>query len=255
MSSPADDVRERGFTKLDALIPASRTAVFASRLHGEWLRLGAPAIFSDDDVWLEPGIHVSPVGLTRARILSVVPELSELLLRPELIALFEDLLGPGFELEYAAGVISDRTRPFFFWHHHVGGIDAEDARHLPYPRYDRAERLACTLYASPLDAAHGRMLVWPRRIDASTAPPYRPAREPWPGADDVVAPIGSVVVLDQGTWHAVTPMSLDVQRFFFGFFVRRRGLPPTKRSDPTLPAVFANDPALARVYGGGPCGG
>lgn len=246
----ASELRRQGFTLFEALLPAQTTARFAEALRGEWLRLGSPPIVSREDVHLGPGVHVSPVGMTCASILARIPELAQMLVRPELLALFTDLLGPSIELEFGAGVMSDETRPFFFWHHHVGGIDAEDFRRAPYPIFGRIERLACTLYASPLDDDHGVMQVWPRAADGPTAPPFEPCPEPWSGATQLRAPVGSVVVFDQGTWHAVTPMRQPGQRFFFGFFVRRGGLAPTRRSDPLLAQVLARDSALARAYAG-----
>ncbi|PRP97467.1 hypothetical protein ENSA5_33600 [Enhygromyxa salina] len=250
MSEHAAELRERGFTLLEGLIPADEAAGYGAALEQQWRRLGEPDLVSQEDVILGPGVHVSPVGMTVAGILERVPELAKVLLRPELLALFTDLLGPGFELEFSAGVVSDETRGFFFWHHHVGGIDAEDVRGRAYPRFERAERLGCTLYVTPLDAEQGVMLVWPRRVDDSTAPPFPPGREPWPGATEVRAGAGSVIVFDQGTWHAVTPMARSGQRFFFGFFVRRAGLPPMRRSDPGTVAALAANPALRGAYGG-----
>jgi hypothetical protein len=250
MSDAAEQLRTRGFAVLDSLIPATETARHAHVMHEHWRRLGEPALFSHEDVILEPGVHVSPVGLTCAGILERVPELADVLLRPELLQLFAALLGPGFELEYGAGVISDHTRGFFFWHHHVGGIDAEDVRGQEYPQLDRIERIGCTLYASPLDDEHGCMLVWPRRADGPTAPAFTPGREPWPGATEVRVPIGSVIAFDQGTWHAVTPMRQPGLRCFFGFFVRRAGLPASKRRDAGLAIAVARNHALARAYGG-----
>jgi hypothetical protein len=250
MRDHAAEVREHGFTLIEGLIPAAQTQIYAAAMRAHWQQLGEPSLVSREDVILEPGTHVSPVGMTTAGILARTPELADLLLRPELLALFTELLGPGFELEFGAGVISDHNRGFFFWHHHVGGIDAEDIRGKGYPRFDQIERIGCTLYATPLDDDHGVMLVWPRRADASTEPAFAPGSEPWPGAMEVRAPVGSVIVFDQGTWHAVTPMSTRGQRCFFGFFIRRGGLAPTVRKDPGLPLAFARDPALARAYGG-----
>jgi hypothetical protein len=250
MSEHAEQLRARGFTVLDSLVPAALTERYAATMHAQWERLGEPGLVSLEDVILEPGVHVSPVGLTCSGILARVPELADCLLRPELLGLLGELLGPGYELEFGAGVISDHTRGFFFWHHHVGGIDAEDVRGHGYPQFDRIERIGFTLYASPLDDEHGLMLVAPRRADASTAPPFPPGREPWPGATEVRASIGSVILFDQGTWHAVTPMTRPGLRCFFGFFVRRAGLPPAKRRDPSLAPAFAHNLALARAYGG-----
>lgn len=244
------ELREQGFTRFEGLIPRAITDQFAAALRAEWERLGQPGLYSREDIWLEPGVHVSPVGMTCAGVLGRVPSTAALLLQPELLALFQAILGDGFELELGAGVVSDDSRPFFFWHHHVGGIDGEDQRRVgTYPSFAQSQRLACTLYCSPLDEAHGTMLVWPRAITDSTAPPFAPGAEPWPGASLIRAPIGSVIVFDQGTWHAVTPMTRPGQRYFVSFFVRRAGLPPTVRRDETIANALARDPALARAYG------
>ncbi|MFO7562674.1 MAG: hypothetical protein R6X02_08510 [Enhygromyxa sp.] len=245
----ARQLREQGFTCLPGLLPSETTAEFAAALRAQWERLGQPGLYSREDIWLEPGVHVSPVGMTCAGILGRVPGTAAVLLRPELLGLFEAILGPGFELELGAGIVSDHTRPFFFWHHHVGGIDGEDFRGRPYSDAVRAERVVCTLYCSPVDDEHGTMLVWPRAITDSVAPPFTPSSEPWPGATAVQAPVGTVIVFDQGTWHAVTPMTRTGQRYFVGFFVRRAGLPPTVRRDETIAAALARDPALASAYG------
>jgi hypothetical protein len=249
MLDAAEQIRTQGFAVLESLVPEREAVRHAQALHEQWRRLGEPGLYSLEDEILAPGVQVSPVGFTCAGILARIPELAELLLRPELLAVFAELLGPGFELEYGAGVISDQTRGFFFWHHHVGGIDAEDVRGHGYPRFDRVERIGCTLYATALDEGCGEMLVWPRRADDPTDPPFPPGREPWPGATRVRAPIGSVVLFDQGTWHAVTPMTRAGMRCFFGFFVRRAGLGPTKRRDAGLDSVFEQNQALARAYG------
>lgn len=252
MLDHATQLRTHGFTLLDGLIPVDTTRRYAQALRAHWRRLGEPALMSQADVILEAGVHVSPVGMTCAGILERIPELTQVLLTPELLALFTELLGPGFELEFGAGVISDATRGFFFWHHHVGGIDAEDMRGAAYPSFDRVERLGFTLYATPLDDAHGVMLVSPRGVGQSTAPAHPPGREPWPGATQVRASVGSVIVFEQGTWHAVTPMTCAGQRCFFGFFVRRGGLAPTARRDLGTQAALARDPALRRAYPGAP---
>ena len=55
-------------------------------------------------------------------------------------------------------------------------------------------------------------------------------------------------MFEQGTWHAVTPMTRPGQRCFFGFFVRRAGLPPTRRSDPGTVAALASNAALRQAY-------
>lgn len=254
MLDRAQEFRERGFARFENMFSAGEAEGLIAGLEHMWQRLGQPSLVSQADVWHAPHVHVSPVGMTCAGILDHLPAAAAVLLRPELLMFFNEILGAGFELELGAGVLSDDRRPFFFWHHHVGGIDGEDhrGRSNSYPTFGRCERLACSLYASPLDDAHGVMLVWPRAVDASTAPPWPDTEAAWPGATEVRAPAGSVVILDQGTWHAVTPMGRPGRRGFVAFFVRRAGLAPTVRCDASLARAFARDPALAQAYGRGP---
>jgi hypothetical protein len=241
-------VRERGFTVIEGLVSSAVIARISASIRQQWTRLGNPSLYSREDRWLEPGVFVSPVGMTCAGVLGRVPEVEAVLLEPALLSVFEGLLGPGFELELGAAVMSDETRPFFFWHHHIASIDARERRGQPFPRFDQAQRLVCTLYCTPLDADHGTMLVWPRSVTDSTAPPFESRTEPWPGALTIHAPAGSVVIFDQGTWHAVTPMAQPGQRFFIGFFIRRPGLAAASVADDSLAPAFARTPALARAY-------
>ncbi len=59
-----------------------------------------------------------------------------------------------------------------------------------------------------------------------------------------------MLLIDQGTWHAVTPMRGAGRRAFFGFFVGRGDLPASRRTDPSIAAALAASPALAKAYGG-----
>ncbi|HHH30735.1 MAG TPA: hypothetical protein ENK57_20660 [Polyangiaceae bacterium] len=253
MPDHARQVRERGFTLFEGLVAERKAASYVDTLATEWQRLGEPTLYDPEDRVISDGLRVSPVGLCWAGVLLIIPELARVLLHPELLDLLHELLGPDLELELGAGVLSDRDRGFFLWHHHVGGIDADDHRHArPYPTFDRVERVVCTLYGSPLDDQHGVMLISPRRVGDNTAPPHRPGRDPWPGATELRAPRGSVVVFDQGTWHAVTPMRGPGQRAFFGFFVRRAGLAPTRRRDPSIVSALASDARLDAAYRAAP---
>ncbi len=238
-----------GYAVLPSLVGQAECARYEATLERAWRRVGEPPLFSQEDVHVEPGMHVSPVGLACAGILRHAPGLADLLLRPVLLDLFARTLGEGFELELGTGVVCDASRGFLFWHHHAGGIDEPDLRRKSYPHPSGVERIGCTLYTTPLDDAFGTLLVHPRRADSPTAPPHEPGRVPWPGAKEVRAPAGSVVLLDQGTWHAATPMRRAGHRYFFAFFVRRAGLAPTKRRDEQTAHALTDHPALARAYG------
>lgn len=245
----ARQILARGFTTYAGLVPPDRTGRLAQALRELWHEHGEPRPYSRHDIHLADGVEITPVGFTVHGLLARIPAVSALLRRPELLALFRELLGDGFELEMVSGIVSDHTRPFFFWHNHVGGIDGEDYRGRSMSTFRRPERLVCTFYLSPLDDEHGMMLVYPRAIDDPLDPPLEPGRDPWPGALEVRAPAGSVLVVDQATWHAVTPMSREAQRSFVGAFVRRAGLAPTVRRDASVERALASDADLARAYG------
>lgn len=251
MSAAADELGAQGWTVLRALrAPRAIDGLIASldRLAAE---VASPVLYSEEDLVLADDVKVSPVGLTFFGLLGRAPELAGLCVEMDLVALLHEVLGPALELEQVSGVISSDARPFFFWHHHLGGIDGQDFRgdraQLPRPP-ERIERLVCTIYATALDHAHGQMLVHPRRVGDALRAPCPPGRAPWPSAIALDAPSGSVVVLDEATWHAVTPMTQPGLRHFFAFFVRRAGLPPNRRVDETIGAALRADPRLAAVF-------
>lgn len=245
----ADTLRAQGFVVVPARVPEAVARECSAALQATWEACGEPALYARDDVRHQEDVVVSPVGFTLSEILSHAPSLAEVLVDPALLSLFHELLGPKLELEMGAAIRSDHTRPFFFWHNHLGGIDGEDYRHaetLPQPT--QAERIACTLYLSPLDEDHGTMLLRPRGYLDPPAHPAGDIQMPWPGAVELRVEVGSVLVLDQSTWHAVTPMKVAGTREFAGFFIRRRGVTAV-REDPSIrPALHAN-PRLRAAYG------
>lgn len=252
MSEGLRELVTQGFT----VLPALRDLAAIERLTRALDRLrdeaAPPRLHADDDLVLGEDTKVSAVGLTFFGLLGRAPETADLFVGEDLVALLREALGPALELEQSCGVISDEQRPFFFWHHHVGGIDGQDFRGERPPPPARLERLVCTIYATPLDEAHGEMLVHARAVGDSLAPPHTPGRGPWPGATPLRVPAGSVVVLDESTWHAVTPMRVPGLRRFAAFFVRRAGLAPTRRIDDTIAPALASDPRLGGVYRAAP---
>ncbi|HJL16292.1 MAG TPA: hypothetical protein RMH99_11585 [Sandaracinaceae bacterium LLY-WYZ-13_1] len=250
VDAAARQVLERGFTSLPGLLPPARVDSIRAAMRARWARHGSPPAYARDDVRLADDAEITPVGFTVTGLLDTIPEAAELLLEPALRSLFGALLGEGFELELVSGILTDHTRPFFFWHSHVGGIDGADYRRRPLPRFERCERIACTFYLTPLDEAHGAMLLSPRAIADPTEAPHEARREPWPDAVRLHLPAGSAVVLDQATWHAVTPMAREGVRVFIGSFVRRAGLAPPRRVDAAVARARAADPRLARAYAG-----
>ncbi len=246
------DLHERGWATVEGVLNADDLDTLWQGVRGGWQERGSPPLFSQEDVPLDPASHVSPVGMTVFGAAARLPGMTRILRHPGLLALLQAALGPELEIELSAAILSDQTRPFFFWHNHVGGIDGEDFRGRDDLRFARTERVAITTYLAPLDDAHGVMLLHPRRLADPIAPPYTPGRAHWEGEVEQRCPAGTTVVLDQATWHAVTPMQITAQRAFVSFFVRRAGLPPTRRRDASVAAVLAADSALPDCYAPAP---
>jgi hypothetical protein len=248
MSTSASEITSRGWTVLPRVLDAQALDRLVASLDRLRACVVSPGLHACDDVVLADDVKVSAVGLTFFGLLGRAPELSEMFARADLVSLLHEVLGPELELEQSCGVISDETRPFFFWHNHLGGIDGEDFRSHPGPSSARIRRLVCTFYGTALDGENGRMLVLPRRVGDPLEPPRAPGREPWPEAVALEAAVGSIVVLDEATWHAVTPMSRAGVRRFAACMVRRAGLAPTKRIDPSVAPALAADPRLRATY-------
>ena len=247
----AQSVWTNGYAVLPSFFPPEVLRAGCEQLEAQWRGAGEPKLYAREDIAFGPTLRVNPVGLCCEEILSLCPEFGELLLHPTLLETFGALLGEGFELELASGIMSDNSRGFVFWHNHVGGIDAEAyRREQKHPQYEQVERVGCTIYGSPLDDDHGVMLVSPRRYDGPTDPPHEPGTEPWPNCRRIEAPAGSVVLFDQGTWHAVTPMERTGFRYFFGFFIRRNGVLPVDSVGPGVAQALQSNPALHGAFGG-----
>jgi hypothetical protein len=220
--SAKEILEERGWLLLPSVVQEDHCARLLETLEGVWVQQGRPATYARGDAQLTPSVTVSPVGMAVFDLLARLPEAREWLLRP-VEAVAKEALGGAFRLENVAGVLSDHTRPFFFWHHHLEGLlDAREYLALEerYPIPGRLRRLSCTLYPVPLDDEHGVMLLHPRRIDAPTHPPGEDMDAPWPGQHVLRCPPGSILVMDECVWHAVTPMTRPGRRgFLAGFLV------------------------------------
>jgi hypothetical protein len=219
---PRQAIVERGWALFPSVVGAAECRAVVAAMEDIWSGLGRPALYSRSDQRHGADIIVSAVGMVAHGLEGRLPRARELLLPPPVAAAVGDLLGPENRLELVSGALSDETRPFLLWHHHVGGIvDAREYRkqRVRYPRFERVERLACTFYPVPLDDDHGVMLVHPRRVTDPTEPPYPDLEAPWPVEEIVRCPAGSVLLADQSMWHAVTPMRVPGRRAFVAGFL------------------------------------
>jgi hypothetical protein len=238
VTTSRQQLEERGWAIFPSVVHPDRCRELIDALERIWQDLGEPALHSRTDVRLGESVLVSPVGMAVHDLLDRLPRGRELLLPGPVARFVETVLGTAPRLEVASAVLSDHTRPFFLWHHHVGGVlDARDylTHAVRYPTFRRIERLSCTLYPVPLDDEHGVMLVHPRRIADPTEPPYPDLEVPWPVQEVVRCPAGSVLVADQCLWHAVTPMGRRGRRAFAAGFLVPAGPSLAAPSNPGGP--------------------
>lgn len=135
--------------------------------------------------------------------------------------------------EAVAGIVSDRRRPFMPWHCHVGGVDQERVRPtLGTFTITTPHRVMCLAYPQGCEGESGALLVRPRRLGDPLSPPGRPDDPKWPGAVEIHAAPGTVVVADEALYHAVLPQTRDGLRSIVGAYFRsveaRPDLPPVR---------------------------
>jgi ectoine hydroxylase-related dioxygenase (phytanoyl-CoA dioxygenase family) len=132
-------------------------------------------------------------------------------------------------------VLSDASRPFFDWHVHIDGVDdAHYENKRAYPTFECSERVTHILYLDDLTEDNGQLLVYPRRLTDPTTPPFDPRREHWEGQVAIDCPRGSVVVLEQCTWHAAQQKRSGGIRAFVGSYFASGRSKVTPLADPAL---------------------
>ncbi|MEZ4385725.1 MAG: phytanoyl-CoA dioxygenase family protein [Nannocystaceae bacterium] len=243
----ATSLRERGFTVFERAYDPAWVAALRGELTALYDGLGRPPLHDPGHRELGPGIQLCAAGLAVHSLLAQRPEYAATLLQPAIVAAIREVLGDML-LEVAGCVISDRARPFFAWHTHVGGVDdGVHRRRGAWPEVAGAERVMCLLYLQDVDDDAGPMLVLPRAAGDPVAPPYDHALASWPGEVVLRPPAGSVIALEQCTWHAIRRMQGPGLRMFVGTTFAARTTAPAAFVDPDLARWTGASPLLASV--------
>jgi ectoine hydroxylase-related dioxygenase (phytanoyl-CoA dioxygenase family) len=147
--------------------------------------------------------------------------------------------------------VADSYRPFFAWHTHIGGIDdGKYRREGVWPHFDEPQRLMTLLYVNDIEPDNGPLLVYPRRVADPTPPPFDPYLKHWPDEVVLTPRKGSVVMMDQCTWHAVRAKQSAGIRSFIGCYFRSSKAPPTEWEDESLRAIQGGSELLRSVLPG-----
>ncbi len=232
-----------GWAVVDGGYERATLSLIQRRLDALHLRFGAPPFYSERPRWVAPNVEVARPGLAFYRLLGFAPELAPRLFRAPVVEVMRSILGADLHLELVGAVLSDETRPFTEWETHLGGIDDERWRgEGRRPRRARTRRIAHFLFLEPLSEDTGPWRVLPRRRGDSPEPPASIDDEDWPGAQTLTFPAGSVLLLDESTWHSVRPRRTPGTRRFVGAYLASADAEATFGVDETLLALDTGDP-------------
>jgi hypothetical protein len=241
-------LRERGYTVFDGLYADPEIEALRVPIVRCYEAIGAPATFARPPVEPAPKVEVSVVGLIFHELGRHVPQLAPHLFHPAILDTARAVLGDDVFLEYTAAVVNRDERPFFPWHAHMGGVDNVVYRKRGlFPRYAEPERITGLIYLDDLTAENGTLLVSPRRIEDPTEPPHPPTQEDWPDQVELACRRGTVVLLDQSTWHAARPMRREGLRTFIAFYLTSARAAPTSWIDRSFVPQSVDAPLLASI--------
>jgi len=243
-------LREEGYCVFESAYSDEEVDYFKHTLLDAWSELGRPSLRANPPVKPADDVEVGPAGIIFHKLTRRWPEMAERLYKRTIVETMRALMG-GLVLELPAGVLSDATRPFFDWHVHIDGVDdAYYENKRPFPRFETSERVTHLLYLDDMTPEMGQLLVYPRRITDPTEPPFDKTLSHWEGAIPIACPRGSVVVLEQCTWHAARRMERKGIRSFVGSYFASGRAETTPLADPELANWEGDDPVFRSVLPG-----
>lgn len=244
----AKELLEQGFSVFEKAWTDAEVDRIRELLESRYEELPPRTPWGRRDMPLSDTVMLNYTGVTFYGLLQERPEIASLLLKPEILDELRGVLGPDMRLEVVGGAVTDETRPFFAWHTHIGGYDDGEIQSSGnWPVIDNARRITTLLYLDDIDEAGGLLLTYPRRVGDPTAPPFDPSLEHWEGQAEIRIPRGSLVAMEQCTWHTALPMTRPGRRMFLGCSFRAGWEPMPSWQDHSLAAAAARHPLIASV--------
>jgi len=215
----ARDLFERGYTVFEDVLSADEVRTLRSAIVDLLAVIEPPAYYAAKTQPVTDTVGITSTGLAISRLLDDRPALTPLVVRRPIVEAMRDALGDGFRLELAGAVVSDAARPFFRWHTHIDG-EEEGSRVQAgaWRPVEGVERVLTLLYLDDLTDETGPLYVHPRRAGDPTPPPHDLALEAWPDMVELRPRAGTVVALDQCTWHAARSLRGPGLRIFSGCY-------------------------------------
>ncbi len=222
-SDAAELLRTRGYAVFEDLLDAGEAAALRALIMDVVEELDPPSFCADPAIPLDEGAAVSQSGLVLHGIFRRRPASETLMLKPALVETLGSLLGRDARLEAAGAMVSDAARPFFAWHTHIDGAD-EGTRVQAgvWPEVTRCERVLALLYLDDIDETRGPLEVLPRRLGDPTAPPGVLEEREWPGRIELRPRAGTLVALEQFTWHCARSLRGPGHRVIAAIYAARR---------------------------------
>jgi hypothetical protein len=248
----ASEIDAQGFCVLPGQYQADQVTQLRAAILAQYDALGRPPLYSKHPRVVSEDVELSRTGLVWTKLLKRRPDLHHAMLDEEVVRIAQAALGPGTRLELTGAVLADHTRPFFSWHDHAGGIDQELYRRRgEHPQLPKLQRLAMIVYLDEMKEGAGRLLVHPKRNADGSAPCTEGLDVPWPGQVAVEGPPGTTVLVDQTTWHAALPRTMDENlRVFFGLWFAAADAGETELSDESLHDVKDPSPLWKELVPG-----
>lgn len=231
----AQALRQRGYAVFEDVLDREQVATVRAAIERLAADVDPPAYHSARTRVLDDMAMLAAPGLALPRLLTARPDLAPLVLHPPVVATLRRLLGDDLVLELAGAVVSDETRPFFSWHTHIDGVDeGERLQTGVWPTPAKSQRVLTLLYLDDLDDDAGPLYVLPRREGEPTAPPADPSARRWPGQVELRPRAGSLVALEQCTWHAAASRRTRGHRVFVGCYWAAANVRRPDWADPSL---------------------
>ncbi|PRQ04985.1 phytanoyl-CoA dioxygenase family protein [Enhygromyxa salina] len=247
---PADHTTaliERGYTVFERAYDPEWVAAIRADIDGIHAEHGRPRCHAAGNEALADDVYLCAAGMAVRRLLHVRPRWANDIVKPEVVAALRGALGQDMTLEIAGCVVSDTSRPFFAWHTHVGGVDDGVYRRTGvWPSVSTTQRVMTLTYLQDLGEHNGPMLIYPRKVGDPIAPPHDPDARSWPGQVELRLPAGSLVAVDECTWHAIPPTTEDALRMFIGLTYAARDAPVGGWADDKL-SELASQPETSEL--------
>lgn len=231
----ATQLFERGYAVFERAYSPDEVQLLRGLMVDTYERLGRPPLRANPPVRPAEDVEIGPAGVVFHKLTRHHPEVAGRLFKRTIVDTIRCLLGDDMYLELPAGALSDSDRPFFDWHTHIDGVDdAYYKNKRAFPTFARSKRVTHLLYLDDLSVENGQLLVMPRKLTDPTPPPFDTKLERWEGQVAIDCPAGSVVVLEQCTWHAALRKTTPGIRAFVGSYFASGDTAPTPICDPTL---------------------